>query len=329
MPLVIEHEFTWKIPGFLHLKENIYSPHFHANPYTEFTWVLFINPVSEGSAGVETVSVTLVDLSWKYSTAHRMEVSVPSVGRPQGLPITVVSTWGSRWTMDDVTRRFVTELVPREHLVSKQYQYLDEGALTLVCKLRIVTAPYVLQLKAATDDEEPRRQPVDDVECNMDEDAPSDVILCTGDHVFCAHQTVLMVHSSVFVAMFHDPEGLRHKCHVDLQDLSYDVLHEVLLFIYTGKHPGEGRVTNELLLAAEKFKLAHLKTTCESALASRITSETAVDLYSVAQRSNAKQLKSCVLDFIIRHNTEVSFKCTDEQRALLLSEIFQAMLLTE
>lgn len=81
-------------------------------------------------------------------------------------------------------------------------------------------------------------------------------------------------------------------------------------------------VTDELLMTVDRVNRVRLKAFCESALPFRITTNTTVELYCVAQSFNAKQLKSRVLDFIKRRSMGVTLMCTGEQQVLLLSEIF-------
>ena len=80
-------------------------------------------------------------------------------------------------------------------------------------------------------------------------------IVCEGREFKC-HQNILAGRSSVFDAMFsHDMEEKR-RGNVDIQDLDSDTVHDMIIYIYSGKVQGklEGKATG-LLSAAEKYDL--------------------------------------------------------------------------
>ena len=79
-------------------------------------------------------------------------------------------------------------------------------------------------------------------------------IVCEGREFKC-HQNILAGRSSVFDAMFsHDMEE-RRRGNVDILDLDSDTVHDMIIYIYSGKVGKlEGKATG-LLSAAEKYDL--------------------------------------------------------------------------
>ena len=79
-------------------------------------------------------------------------------------------------------------------------------------------------------------------------------IVCEGREFKC-HQNILAGRSSVFDAMFsHDMEE-RRRGNVDIQDLDSETVHDMIIYIYSGKVGKlEGKATG-LLSAAEKYDL--------------------------------------------------------------------------
>ena len=72
---------------------------------------------------------------------------------------------------------------------------------------------------------------------------------------FKCHQNILAGRSSVFDAMFsHDMEE-RRSSKVDIQDLDSDTVHDMIIYIYSGKVEKIDDKAPGLLSAAEKYDL--------------------------------------------------------------------------
>ena len=85
--------------------------------------------------------------------------------------------------------------------------------------------------------------------------------------------------STVFDAMFtHDMEENR-KSKVDIVDLDGETVHDMIIYIYSGKVGElEGKATG-LLSAAEKYDLRELKQMCETSLCENINTENVLGTY--------------------------------------------------
>ena len=79
-------------------------------------------------------------------------------------------------------------------------------------------------------------------------------IVCEGREFKC-HQNILAGRSSVFDAMFsHDMEE-RRRGNVDILDLDSDTVHDMIIYIYSGKVGELKRKATGLLSAADKYDL--------------------------------------------------------------------------
>ena len=87
--------------------------------------------------------------------------------------------------------------------------------------------------------------------------------------------------------------------------MKYEVLREMLRYIYTGKSPNIETMAGDLLAAADKYDLSGLKKTCETVLCSKLTVANAAELLVLADTHGAKQLKARAICFIRQRAKEV------------------------
>ncbi|KAL7303413.1 hypothetical protein TKK_0004597 [Trichogramma kaykai] len=125
----------------------------------------------------------------------------------------------------------------------------------------------------------------------------SDVVLRTaGGKVIHAHRLVLATASPVFKDMMSNVEQNQS---INMMDISYEVAVEMLRYIYTGGvESGLISLTMELLLAADKYQLEHLKNKCERTLGSNLSTGNAVLIHEIAVRCNMDCLKQKAADYI-------------------------------
>lgn len=282
-----------------------------------------MDPFFKGSKNEDVVLVNLVDMSLHNTASHRLEVSISSSRDTAGIPITVVSTWGPVWSINNSTKRFMTEVVSRRHLLENEGYYLKEGELTLLCKLWVIedTDPYYTS--GVNDIKVPKNQLADDFERFLESETGTDITLCVEDKELRAHKVILIARSPVFAAMCQISALDIYTNRVVIPDLPYETLSEMLRFVYTGNQPAEEKITSELLMAADKYKIERLKCMCERVLALRMTSNTAVALYDVAKSCNAEHLKVRALRFVKRNSADVVLKFMNKRQNALLSEMFE------
>ncbi|RWS00399.1 hypothetical protein B4U79_13075 [Dinothrombium tinctorium] len=124
-----------------------------------------------------------------------------------------------------------------------------------------------------------------------------DIIVVSKDgSEFDAHRLVLKARSPVFKAMFEEEKA---ESRIEIPDFEAVVINDMLYFIYTDNivEARINKIADQLLLAAEKYKLQRLKMLCEQYLASKISFERCDYLLSLSNLCNCKRLREKVLEF--------------------------------
>lgn len=107
---------------------------------------------------------------------------------------------------------------------------------------------------------------VDNFERLFEKKTFSDVAIIAGGKEIPAHRVILAAQSPIFAAMFGNGTAENLTRQVEISDVRHDVLLQMMRFMYTSKTPRKDRITCDLLVAADKYQLDHLKKMCESAL---------------------------------------------------------------
>jgi len=130
-------------------------------------------------------------------------------------------------------------------------------------------------------------------------------VACEGREFRC-HKIILAGRSTVFDAMFNHDTKENRTSRVDIEDLDGETVHDMLMYIYSGKVGElEGKATG-LLAASEKYDLPELKEMCETSLCKNITTENALDLLAIADLYRAAKVRSLAHKFIVDHGREVA-----------------------
>jgi len=149
-------------------------------------------------------------------------------------------------------------------------------------------------------------------------------VACEGREFRC-HKNILAGRSTVFDAMFtHDMEENRNS-KVDIVDLDGDTVHDMIVYIYSGKVTDMEDKATGLLSAAEKYDLKELKTMCETALCDTITQDNVLDLLVLADLHGACTLRSLALKFIVDNGKEIVAQIGWRQKLKVYPEIMADM----
>jgi len=111
----------------------------------------------------------------------------------------------------------------------------------------------------------------------------------------------------VFAAMLTHDTGEAKNGVLEIKDLDFDVVMEMLNFIYSGRCPrGLTEMAAELLVAADKYRLTDLKVHCEKALISALATENACEFLILSDRHSSLRLREKSVEFILQHPREVT-----------------------
>lgn len=137
----------------------------------------------------------------------------------------------------------------------------------------------------------------------------SDFIIKVGAREIKVHRAILAARSSVFAAMLaHDTEEAKNN-YMEIKDLEFDVVLEMLSFIYSGRCPRLSELGAELLIAADKYSLADLKLHCEKALMGALSIDNSCEFLILSDIHSASKLREKAVEFILAH----SFTITNTQ----------------
>lgn len=214
-----------------------------------------------------------------------------------------------------------------------QYKTEPEDTLTFICRFVITAEENTaeVELISATDYSMhiPPCQMQQDFETILENHLLADVTLIVEGKQLKAHKSILAARSPVFAAMFTVDMAEKRQDHVTIADMEYEVAQQMLRFIYTGKTDSESKMALRLLVAAERYALMKLKEECERIICDTITVSTAVETLILADRYNAAQLKSRVIQFI-QSNADKALEGGDLRSLIvehpdLMVELYQAL----
>ncbi|XP_055840545.1 protein roadkill-like [Episyrphus balteatus] len=328
---IIKFNFTWTIDNFDFLPnktgESLRSSTFSAGSHHKSKWFLKIYPKGECEDSKDFISIYLhIEPFIKGEVLAKYNISIlNSKGKSQKGGETseikyfmACQGWGYK------------KLVSRGYLLHKPNDVLPDNKLTVHCEVQVLSDRVnTMGQKNITKFTIPQCELANDLGVLWDTEDFSDVTLVIGDLEFPSHKNILSARSEVFYAMFeHDMEEQQSN-RVVITDVDYEVMQELLHFIYTGRAPNAKKMADRLLIAADKYALYHLKVICEEAIFSGLSIETAATTLALADLHSAEQLKKNTIDFINNHAKEVAK--TDEWISLvesqpsLVAETFQAL----
>jgi len=209
-------------------------------------------------------------------------------------------------------------LARRDELLLDLPRFLPGGKLTVLCAVHYLqpeTRTYVA--------DEP--EIVSHMSNVLTDGLFSDVTVVADEREFPVHRAILAEHSDVFKAMFEvDMVEKRDNC-VVIEDISADVLNDLLTFIYTDSAPNISVNASELLAAAEKYNILSLKTACEAELAKTINIENVLDRLIESDMYRAFLLKDDALEWIGKNAPDVvkttSWRSLCEKHPDLVTEV--------
>ncbi|XP_008215002.1 speckle-type POZ protein [Nasonia vitripennis] len=142
----------------------------------------------------------------------------------------------------------------------------------------------------------------------FNDDKYSDVTLVAEGKTLKAHKCILAKRNSVFAAMFDIDMKEKQKNTVEIEDMKYDVLVELIRFIYTEKVNNIVAIVDELAIAADQYAVDSLKKMCEKTMGENLSLENFVGCLHLADKLHMNQLKQEVIMFIFKNASDISDK---------------------
>jgi len=208
--------------------------------------------------------------------------------------------------------RGFAKFVSHSELRHPQLNLLPTDTLTILCEISIAGENVVtsgtskpVPGRAGSRQGEPVSRLSADISSIFNNSKFADcTIVCEGRQFRC-HKNILASRSSVFDAMFtHDmEENKRGK--VDIVDLEGETVHDMILYIYSGKVDQIDCKADRLLSAAEKYDLKELKHMCEESLCTSVTCDNVLDMLVLADLHGAASVRALALKFIVDNGKEI------------------------
>ncbi|XP_074110846.1 TD and POZ domain-containing protein 3-like [Cotesia typhae] len=159
----------------------------------------------------------------------------------------------------------------------------------------------------------------------------SDVVLVVDDEEIIAHKVVLSAHSPVFLAMFQsNMKEARENC-ITIENISVDVMKEVLKFMYTGTTEAEENyeLALKILDVAERYQILKLKNFCGAIIFRYLSLNNVISIAIEAEKYNADILRQMAIQFIVKNIDTIVFlndyKQLGSKHPGLMSEIINLL----
>ncbi|KAI3944631.1 hypothetical protein MKW98_021089 [Papaver atlanticum] len=286
-------------------------------------WVIHFYPAGETKATEEYVSLYLnivspieVRATYEFKLLDQSEKGKHGVHKVSSRTFNTAEinrTWG------------YAEYMKRSELENSRY--LKDDCLTIQCTIGIVqTRDETVQTDRVEDEKPyvilvPQSDMCKNLKGLLESEIGSDITFHVGNETFRAHKSILAARSPVFRAQFFGLVGNPDMETVAVKEFepfaftdvialqSYDVMHAMLLFLYSDELPEPRELSDSdslcsstmlmqhLLDAADRYDLARLKLMCEAKLCEEITTDTVATTLALAEQHQCLQLKTFCVNF--------------------------------
>lgn len=145
--------------------------------------------------------------------------------------------------------------------------------------------------------------------CNLWENkSQADVTFKCGSEKILAHTLITSSGSPVLNAMFQNNFKEKKERVVEITDIKFDVMEQLVRYIYTGKADFEKVDAGQLLAAADKYDVHSLKEDCGRYLSTTITLENAVLNLVASHLYNVQELLEIATDFLSKNAEAISVR---------------------
>ncbi|CAI5441665.1 unnamed protein product [Caenorhabditis angaria] len=221
------------------------------------------------------------------------------------------------------------EYIRRDVLIS-HVQPSDELQLSLNITVTFDTITKVVHNMKPAGTQPPKPVEVTrDLENLLRSGKHTDFTLVIDDQEMKTHRTILAARSPVFAAMLEPHTEESQTGRVILRDIDYDVMYDLLYYMYTGKCPTMQPNTLEILAAADRFQLPGLKDMADVSLRNSLTVDSVCRHLVYADMYTALELRKEAIKFIVYNANAVTqtdgFRLMSKDHPALMTEIFQSL----
>ncbi|KAJ8680890.1 hypothetical protein QAD02_016677 [Eretmocerus hayati] len=102
---------------------------------------------------------------------------------------------------------------------------------------------------------------------------------------------------------------------INVEDTEYEIFVELIRFIYTGQVHNIERMSEKLMIAADKYKVIQLKLKCEQYLIPLLTTVNVLKYLKLADQYDLNLLKKMAISFFV-NNRKVIMKSANFSREI-------------
>ena len=139
------------------------------------------------------------------------------------------------------------------------------------------------------------------------------------DNEIPVHKVVMAAKSTVLAEAYLEDDTFQ------ADDIDRETMNEVLDYIYCDKLDDMTKLAVKLLAAANSLKIDGLKMLCESELCGRINATNVYEIYAVASKYKAENLRKKAAEYIASNQAEVmksdSFREISQQHPVCVSDL--------
>jgi len=144
---------------------------------------------------------------------------------------------------------------------------------------------------------------------NLKDTLGLDVTVKCGDASFKCSKFMLTARSPVFKSMFQSNMMESQTNIVNIENLKPEVVADMLQYIHTGISPNLKEMSQELLVAADRYQLEQLKTSCQEILISSLDAKNCISFLILSDTYNSLGLKEAAIEFATENLSEISSSC--------------------
>lgn len=330
---VVKFSYSWTIHNYSFCTEekdqSFDSPTFSAGFNNELKWCLRLYPRGD-----------VLDSSGNHLSVYLVLISSGKSEVPTKInKLSILSAEGeeSYSKVSEKVDKFVEnkswgypKFIKLAILLNKENGLLPDDKLTILCESTAALERInILELSCGLQFEVPEYKLFEDLSSLFENQEFSDITLSVSGKDLRVHKAILAARSSVFAAMFKHKMLESEQSKVVITDMTYELLKEMLSYIYSGKSPNLEKMAKDLLAAGDKYDLSGLKVMCETVLCFSMTVENAADLLVLADMHCAKRLKTQAIHFINAQAMNViktpAWKNMTSNYPQVIVEVFEAL----
>ncbi|KAJ8680893.1 hypothetical protein QAD02_016680 [Eretmocerus hayati] len=129
----------------------------------------------------------------------------------------------------------------------------------------------------------------------------SDVKIIVDNKTIYAHKIVLATGNEVFSTMIKGDSKVDGNDVINIEDTEYEVVVELIRFIYTGQVHNIEKMAKKLIIAADRYGVIQLKYKCEKYLCPFLSPDNVLDYLKLADTYGLDELKSRAISFFVTY----------------------------